>query len=70
MWFGVVMMNDDVVLLAGSLGLDGCMEAVELGQVDVAVEGMNFFARSVWNQLSFAPHHCHTTKSRSSVDEA
>ena len=52
MWFGVVMMEDDVVLLAGSLGLDGCMEAVELGQVDVAVKGMNFFVRSVWNRPS------------------
>ena len=49
MWFGVIMMEDDVVLLARSLGLDGCMEAVKLGQVDVIVEGMNFFARSVWN---------------------
>uniref|UniRef100_A0A914CIL7 Uncharacterized protein n=1 Tax=Acrobeloides nanus TaxID=290746 RepID=A0A914CIL7_9BILA len=44
MWLSDVMMEDNVVLLTRSFGLDSCMEAVKLGQVNVAVDCMHFFA--------------------------
>lgn len=49
MWLGVVMMKDDVVLLARSLGLDGCMEAVELSQINVAVDRVLLFSIFIRN---------------------
>jgi len=38
MWPGVVVVEDDVVLLPWSFRFYGSMEAVELGQIDVGVE--------------------------------
>ena len=43
------MVENDVVLLPRSFGFDGCLEAVELGQVDVGVEIVLLLTVSVRN---------------------